>query len=188
MPCDPGRVLRQLCLPLVVMTLAACSGGRSTHESATKVHVPHVITVTSDAFGDGRPIPRRFTCHGDGTSPPLEWRGVPKSAKAVALVVDDPDAPDATFVHWVVLDMRPTTTGIDKGSVPPGAVEAQNGAGDASYTGPCPPSGTHHYRFTVYALNARTGLDDGVATSTALRVVREAATAQGRLVGTRSGG
>lgn len=188
MPCDAGRVLRHLWLPLVVVSVAACSGGTSTDESSTEVEAPDVITVTSTAFGDGDPIPKRFTCDGDSTSPQVAWRGVSKDAKAVALVVDDPDAPDGTFVHWVVLDISPEATSVDESSVPPGAVQAENGAGDAAYTGPCPPSGMHHYRFTVYALTARTGLEDGAATDIALRAVRKAASAQGRLVGTYSRG
>ena len=113
---------------------------------------------------------------------------MPNRARALALVVDDPDAPDGTFVHWVLLDIRPHTTMIAQGAVPDGAVQARNGAGEASYTGPCPPSGTHHYRFTVYALKAETGLADGASTTAALRAVRKTATARGRLVGTYSRG
>jgi Raf kinase inhibitor-like YbhB/YbcL family protein len=152
------------------------------------VHLPNDITVTSSAFHEGARIPTRFTCDGSHTSPPVAWRGVPKDAKALALVVDDPDAPDGPFVHWVLLDISPSTTQVRQGAVPPGAVQAENGDGDASYTGPCPPSGTHHYRFTVYALKARAGLENGVATDAALRAIETSATARGRLVGTYSRG
>lgn len=144
---------------------------------------PERMTVTSTAFGDGAPIPRQFTCDGNGGPPPLTWEGVPKDAAALALVVDDPDAPRGTFVHWVVLDMPRATAGLD-GAVPSGAIQAKNSAGRASYFPPCPPSGTHHYRFTVYALSERTGLGDGVALEKALRAVASSATVQGRLVGT----
>jgi Raf kinase inhibitor-like YbhB/YbcL family protein len=179
-------VARQSLLLLLFLGLTACSGGGSTNEAATNVDVANVITVTSSAFEDGGSIPARFTCDGSRASPPLEWRGVPKGARALALVVDDPDAPDGTFVHWVLLDIGPHTTMIAQDAVPAGAVQAQNGAGEASYTGPCPPSGTHHYRFTVYALRAETGLSDGVSTTAALRAVQKRATARGRLVGTYS--
>lgn len=184
-------MLSRLLLALVlVLGSTACGGGEGgrTDDAATKVDAPHVITVTSNAFQDGRPIPKRFTCDGDSTSPQVAWRGVPKDAKALALVIDDPDASNGTFVHWLLVDMGPETTKVEAGSVPSGAVQAENGAGDASYTGPCPPSGTHHYRFTIYALKARTGLDDGASTETALGAVRKAAIAQGRLVGTYSRG
>jgi Raf kinase inhibitor-like YbhB/YbcL family protein len=101
---------------------------------------------------------------------------------AWALVVDDPDA-GGTFVHWVVLDIPPATRSIAAGSVPAGATQAMNSAGSAAYAGPCPPSGTHHYRFTVYALSAPTGLPDGAATEDAIAKIRSAAQAKGTLVG-----
>lgn len=148
-----------------------------------------MITVSSTAFTDDQPIPARFTCDGAGDTPPLAWDGIPKEAAALALVVDDPDAPNGTFVHWVVLDLPPETTQLDGGTLPSGAVQAKNSAGKPSYYGPCPPSGTHHYRFTVYALSQPTGLSDGADTGKALAAVESKATAQGRLVGTyeRSG-
>ena len=148
------------------------------------MHAPDVITVSSPAFREGHSIPARFTCDGDGQSPPLAWDGVPAAAAALALVVDDPDAPRRTFVHWVVLDIPVETRVLDANEVPSGAVQATNSAGHPAYFGPCPPSGTHHYRFTVYALSKRTGLRDGAGLDQALRVVERTATAQGRLVGT----
>jgi Raf kinase inhibitor-like YbhB/YbcL family protein len=146
-----------------------------------------MITVTSSAFADGEPIPARFSCDGAGVSPPLAWQGVPPDAQAVALVVDDPDAPRGTFVHWVVLDIDPSVTSVDEAGVP-GNVQARNSAGDPTYFGPCPPKGTHHYRFTVYALSAATGLTPGAKLDEALKAIDKAATAQGRLVGTYTRG
>lgn len=148
------------------------------------VHAPDVITVSSPAFREGHPIPARFTCDGHGQSPPLAWDDVPAEAAALALVVDDPDAPRRTFVHWVLLDIPVGTRVLDANEVPSGAVQARNSAGHPSYFGPCPPSGLHHYRFTVYALSKRTGLHDGARLDQALRAVETTATAQGRLVGT----
>lgn len=145
--------------------------------------VPHVITVRSTAFAENQPIPSRYTCDGEGTAPPLTWEGVPEEAAALALVVDDPDAPRGTFTHWVVLDLPPTSTGLEAGALPPGAVEAENTGRRTSYYPPCPPSGVHHYRFTVYALARRTGLSQGAGLEQALRAVESAASAQGRLVG-----
>ena len=82
----------------------------------------------------------------------------------MALVVDDPDAPSGTFTHWVVLDIPSTTTSSSEGGVPAGGVQATTSAGEAAYAGPCPPSGTHHYRFTLVALDAKTGLAEGPST------------------------
>jgi Raf kinase inhibitor-like YbhB/YbcL family protein len=174
--------LSTLWLLVLVAALAACE--RSSTKEVNVVPAPDMITVSSPAVREGQPIPARFTCDGDGQSPPLTWQGVPTGAAALALVVDDPDAPRKTFVHWVVLDMPAETTGLEAGGVPAGAVQARNSAGHASYFGPCPPSGTHHYRFTVYALSKRTGLRDGAPLDEALRAVESTATAQGRLVGT----
>jgi Raf kinase inhibitor-like YbhB/YbcL family protein len=169
---------------LIVLVTAATACGRSSTREETAVHVPDVITVSSPAFREGHPIPPRFTCDGDGQSPPLAWDGVPADAASLALVVDDPDAPRRTFVHWVLLDIPVETRVLDANEVPSGAVQATNSAGHPAYFGPCPPSGTHHYRFTVYALSKRTGLRDGARLDQALRAVETTATAQGRLVGT----
>jgi Raf kinase inhibitor-like YbhB/YbcL family protein len=109
---------------------------------------------------------------------------VPRGAGALALVVDDPDAPRGTFVHWVVLDLPVGTAGLEASAVPSGAVQARNTAGRASYFPPCPPRGSHRYRFTVYALSQPTGLADGADLDEALGAVESTATAYGRLVGT----
>lgn len=184
----PAVVARSALAVGVLIATASCGSGPPTTPKESIV-VPDVITVTSSAFRKGQPIPAEFTCDGPRGSPPLAWAGVPDEAAALALVVDDPDAPRGTFVHWVVLDIPVRTTSVDAGTVPAGGVEAKNTAGRASYTGPCPPSGTHHYRFTVYALSERTGFRDGAGLDQALRAVTSSAIGQGRLVGTyrRSG-
>ena len=145
---------------------------------------PDAITVTSTGFQNDQPIPARFSCDGAGVSPPLAWQGVPSEAQALALVVDDPDAPRGTFVHWVVLDIPPSSPSLSEAQLPAGATQATNSAGKAAYFGPCPPSGTHHYRFTVYALSAPTGLPDGAGLDEALEAIEASAIARGRLVGT----
>ena len=144
---------------------------------------PSNITVTSRAFQDGGEIPKKHTCDGEDVSPPLAWNGVPANAGSVALVVDDPDAPRGTFTHWVLLDVDPATAAILEGQVPTGAKQAKNSAGKASYFGPCPPSGTHHYRFTVYALSEAIGLPDGAKLDDALNAIDSRSIARGRLTG-----
>ena len=147
-------------------------------------NVPMTMTVTSTAFDDGGTVPTRFTCDGDDVSPPLAWSGPPTDAAALALVVDDPDAPRGTFTHWVVLDIPTSTSSVAEGEVPEGAVQGTTSAGTAAYTPPCPPGGTHRYRFTVYALDGRTGLSDGASLDEARSAVADHAVARGRLVAT----
>lgn len=168
--------------------LTGCGGDSSSADAGPASPPPaDTITVTSSAFADGANIPLQFTCDGEETSPALAWAGGGKPA-AWALVVDDPDAPGGTFVHWVVLDIPASTRSLAEGAAPSGATQVTNSAGSTSYAGPCPPSGTHHYRFTVYALPAPTGLSGSVETGDALAQVRSSASAQGTLVGLYSRG
>ena len=116
------------------------------------------FALTSTAFEEGGDIPREFTCDGADVSPPLAWTGVPTGAGALVLVVDDPDA--RGFVHWIVLDLPGTDGGLPKG-VSPTADSPQQGRNDfgkVGWGGPCPPSGTHRYRFTLTAIAAPLGL------------------------------
>jgi len=106
----------------------------------------------------------------------------------VALVVLDPDAPGGTFVHWVLFAMSPAQQELATGTPPPGTMQALNSAGDRGWTPPCPPSGTHHYRFTVYALDTVPGDLDGADPDTAVRAVQDAAIAEGTLTGLVSAG
>jgi Raf kinase inhibitor-like YbhB/YbcL family protein len=119
------------------------------------------MKIWSPDFEEGGPIPARFTCDGEDVAPALKWSGVPSEAKSLALVVDDPDAPSGTWVHWVVVNLPPRTTGLDAGApLPAGALEVPNDFGRPAYGGPCPPGGTHRYYFKLYALDvpALTGL------------------------------
>lgn len=116
---------------------------------------PEPFTLTSTAFQDGGAIPRRFTCDGDNVSPDLAWSGAPEGAQALVLVATDPDARD--FVHWLVYDMTGTPAGglpLGVSASPDAPPQGTNGFGKLGYGGPCPPSGTHHYRFTLSALDA----------------------------------
>lgn len=120
------------------------------------------MTLTSPSFKAGGEIPRRHTCQGQDISPALAWTEVPAGAKTLALVVDDPDAPDPaapkmTWVHWVVFDIPATATGLPEGAgaeLPSGARAANNDWGRAGWGGPCPPVGRHRYFFKLYALEA----------------------------------
>jgi Raf kinase inhibitor-like YbhB/YbcL family protein len=177
---------REFAATTVALLLLASGCGQDEEVAQPDMDEPQTITVTSTAFADGERIPARYTCDDANVSPPLEWEGVPADAQSVALVFDDPDAPNGTFTHWVVLDLAADVSRSDEDSVPAGGVQAQNSARRASYFGPCPPSGTHRYRFTVYALSSPTGLADGASLSDALPAIEERAVAWGRLTGVYS--
>jgi Raf kinase inhibitor-like YbhB/YbcL family protein len=120
---------------------------------------PNPFTLTSSAFDDGAPIPRASTCDGAGRSPALDWTGAPADTQALVLVVIDPDARD--FVHWVAFDMTGAPEGHLAAGLDPSATapaQGQNGFGKRGYGGPCPPSGQHHYRFTLSALDRPLGI------------------------------
>jgi Raf kinase inhibitor-like YbhB/YbcL family protein len=121
------------------------------------------LRLTSSAFPHGSAIPRRHTCDGDDTSPPLAWEGVPAGTKSLALIVDDPDAPDPAapqrvWVHWVLYDIPPSATGLPEGvaptALPLGTREGRNDWKRTGYGGPCPPIGRHRYFHKLYALEA----------------------------------
>ncbi len=165
---------------------SATPASPSPTEAPRATPTPGPFTLTSSAFAEGGPIPTAQTCDGADRSPALAWTGVPAGTGALVLVVDDPDARD--FVHWLVIDLPADATGslpanIAAGTSPP--QQGRNDFGRVGWGGPCPPSGTHHYRFTLSALAAPLGLGghpDGAAVRAALR----AATIikQARLTGT----
>lgn len=129
-------------------------GGASSDDAGGATDQTTVpFTLTSPAFEDGDPIPDEYAYLGGNTSPPLAWSGVPTDAEELAITVVDPDA--SNFVHWVLTGIDPTTTEIDAGAVPSGAVEALNQFGEPGWGGPSPPPGRPHtYLFTLHALSA----------------------------------
>ena len=126
------------------------------------------IKITSTAFQQGGPIPAKYTCEGQDVSPPLAWSDVPATAKSIALIVDDPDAPDPAkpqrvYVHWVVYNIPISAAALlenaSKSGLPKGAVQGKNDWGKPVYGGPCPPIGRHRYFFKIHALDTSlTGL------------------------------
>ena len=112
------------------------------------------FTVSSSAFSDGDPLPRQFTCDGDNVPPPLTWAGVPDGTRSFALIMDDPDATNGTFTHWVLYDIPAQTI---QWPTEAGGKTLLNGFGRSGYGGPCPPpsDGPHRYVFTVHALDVR---------------------------------
>lgn len=119
--------------------------------------------ITSPAFVNEGPIPTRFTCDGKDISPALEWHGIPEGTHSLALIVDDPDAPDPaapkmTFVHWLLYNLPPDCHGLQEAvkesALPSGTLQGLNDFKRTAYGGPCPPIGRHRYFFKLYALDA----------------------------------
>jgi Raf kinase inhibitor-like YbhB/YbcL family protein len=112
------------------------------------------MVLHSMAFGPGAEIPREHTCDGAGTPPPLSWSAIPAGARSLALVVDDPDAPGGTWVHWIVYNLPPSAANLSSGeTLPDRAREGLNGWRRPGYGGPCPPWGRHRYTHRLYALD-----------------------------------
>ncbi len=151
------------------------------------------LTITSTAFEDGGPMSAKYTCEGDDISPPLKWDGVPDGTHSLALIVDDPDAPDPaapkmTYVHWVLYNLPPDSDGLPEetrtNGLPSGTLEGLNDWQQTGYGGPCPPIGRHRYFHKLYALD--TVLDDlGQPTKDQLlRAMKSHVIAEAQVVGT----
>ena len=128
------------------------------------------FTLTSSAFAEGGEIPAAYTCDGANTPIPLAWSNAPAATAELALIMDDPDA--RGYVHWVVVGIPPSANAFGGDSPLPAGARDGRRSGGTGYTGPCPPSGTHHYVFTLYALSTPLSLP---ATPTADEVRQAAA-------------
>lgn len=118
------------------------------------------MKITSPEFENNQSIPKKFTCEGEDISPSLVIEGVPGEAKSLALIMDDPDAPMGTWVHWVVFDI-PVINRIEENTIP--GKQGTNNFNRKDYGGPCPPSGTHRYFFKIYALDKMLNLNEGIS-------------------------
>jgi Raf kinase inhibitor-like YbhB/YbcL family protein len=169
-----------LALALLV-AVAACGGSTAapSPKPALSSGVAHITVSSPDLPGR---IPMQFTCDGAGTAPRIQWTSA--QAKEWALEVLDPDAPGATFVHWLVYDLPGAASSVGP-ELPPGAVQGRNSRGQNAYTPPCPPLGpVHHYHFVVSALDATLGLSAGASRSELEAKMRGHVVAQGELVAT----
>lgn len=141
---------------------------------------PATLTVTSPAFGDNDTIPMKYTCEGPNVNPELDIAGIPANAKTLALIVEDPDVLLETVVHWVMWDI-PVKDTIKENSAP--GIQGRNIKKENNYTGPCPPQGTHHYHFKVYALDIRLMLEEGSDKRLVEDEMKDHIIAKGELVG-----
>jgi Raf kinase inhibitor-like YbhB/YbcL family protein len=148
------------------------------------------MQMTSAGFKEGAAIPAKYTCDAKNVSPPLKWNGVPAGAKSMALIVDDPDAPAGTWVHWVLYDLPPTTSELAE-DVPKsqyvagGAKQGLNDFRHLGYGGPCPPHGKpHRYFFKLYALDAVLDLKPGLTKKDLESAMEKHILARAELMGT----
>lgn len=147
------------------------------------------MQLNSVAFKNGESIPRQFTCDGIDISPPLEWSGVPKTAKTIAIICDDPDAPAGTWVHWVLYNLPADKIGLIENTPPDqtlvgGGMQGTNDFKKIGYGGPCPPSGTHRYFFKLYALDGELPLKPGATKAEVEKAMAGHVVLQAELMGT----
>jgi hypothetical protein len=179
---------------LVLLAGVACGlAAAAASDDPAKGGASMALAITSPSFDHMEGIPRRFTCEGEDVSPELRWSGVPEGTVALALVVDDPDAPDPkapkmTWVHWVLYDLPADATGLPEAvaaaKLPAGTRQGRNDWKRTGYGGPCPPIGRHRYFFKLYALREKLG-DLREPTKAALeRAMEGKILAKAELVGT----
>ena len=145
--------------------------------------------ITSPAFADGSTIPIRHTCEDENRSPLLTWSDPPDGTRSFVLLMDDPDAPAGTWVHWVLFNVPASARGLSEAlpsdeTFPDGSIHGRNSGGELGYNGPCPPSGTHRYFFKLYALDEVLGISPGADKGELLKAMEGHILAQGELRGT----
>lgn len=173
---------------VALAVLASCGDGVSDNGTGGRV-VDHPtaikLSLTSDAFKEGQPIPTQYSCDGDNKSPALSWGEPPAGTKSFALVIDDPDAPSGTYRHLGAYDIPAARRSIASGQH--AGTEVNNDGGKPGYTGPCPPkdNGVHHYHFKLFALDTdRLSLGPNAKVADVERAASRHALAQGELIGT----
>jgi Raf kinase inhibitor-like YbhB/YbcL family protein len=178
-----------LIIVAINILLSACG----TITTPTEAAVTKQLTITSDAFSSGQSIPAKYSCIGRNISPPLAWSEPPAGTQSFALIMDDPDAPVGTWVHWVLYNIPLAKRGLQEDlpitgkNMDPNAIYVgKNSSGNIGYDGPCPPGGTHRYIFKLYALDTTINLLPGVSKEQVLKEMDGHILAQGELVGTFS--
>ncbi len=171
-------------LVLVLLLISSMTGCRASEaEETPQGESEMTLQLTSNAFSEGKTIPRKHTCDGEDISPHLAWTGVPQGAQSLALIMDDPDAPGRTFVHWVLYDIPPEVSELPEGVQKVG-VAGTNSYRRSGYNGPCPPSGpAHRYFFKLYALDKQLNLAPGATKADLEAAMHGHVLAWGQLMG-----
>jgi hypothetical protein len=179
-----GHLFRATALFCLAFAWTAANSGPAQTMGKTKMQ------LTSTAFTEGQPIPADYTCEGKNVSPPLQWSGAPASTKSLALIVDDPDAPVGTWVHWVLYNLPAGANQLPENAsrTPSATGSAAQGLNDfkrSGYSGPCPPPGKpHRYFFKLYALDIELQLKRDPTKKDVEKAMQGHILAEGRLVGT----
>jgi len=172
-----------LLLGITIYIAVQGTGPSSEVAENTPMNKNNALLLRSPAFGDGQPIPSKYTCDGEDISPPIAIEQIPKEAVSLVLIVEDPDAPNGTWDHWVVFNIPPSTTRIAEGE-PPVGVQGRSSWNKAAYGGPCPPAGEHRYVFKVYALDSLLRLSEQATKSDVLEMMKGHILTIGKLTGT----
>ena len=168
---------------LLILALVVATGCQGDEESTPEGEIQVSIKLTSEAFVEGGKIPVRYTCDGDNLSPQVAWSEVPAGTKSIAIIMDDPDAPMGTYVHWVLYDLPAATLELAEGVQATG-VAGVNSSRKSIYSGPCPPRGSeHHYIFKVYVLDKTLGIGPGASKADVESAMKGHVLAWGQLVG-----
>lgn len=142
-----------------------------------------LMKITSIVFENNQPIPAKYTCQGENINPPLSFSEVPPATQSLTLIVDDPDAPGTTWVHWVLFNIPPNTQAISENSIPSAALQGLTDFGTSTYGGPCPPSGTHRYFFKLYALDISLNLTEKAKKEDIEKAMKDHILAKTELIG-----
>ena len=141
------------------------------------------MKITSPAFKNNSLIPAKYTCDGEDINPELDISDLPDGVKSLVLIIDDPDSPSGTWVHWILLNINSEINKIREDSVPNGAIQGMNSWRKREYGGPCPGSGTHRYMFKLYALDKILDLDGDADKNIVERAMKKHVLAQTQLIG-----
>lgn len=187
--------MRYTVVVLLMFTLLSCASRPQSVVQPPPAGNPKAnkmgIKLTSTAFNEGQTIPRTYTCDGMNVSPPLEWSGVPKTARTLAIIADDPDAPGGMWVHWVLYNLPADNIGLVENlpateKLVASGFQGKNDFEKIGYGGPCPPSGTHRYFFKIYALDVELSLKAGATKAEVEKAMEGHIVGQGQLMGTYS--
>lgn len=174
---------KQALLALIFLLMPAIFGCGQKEQPEDNIMEVNTMKVESPDFKDGTSIPADFTCDGFNMNPNLILKEVPKEAKSIAIIMDDPDAPSGTFVHWLAWNISPAMIRISAGERLK-AIQGKNDFGKLKYGGPCPPSGTHRYFFKLYALDTFIGLKEGSTKQELENAMKDHILAEAKIMGT----
>lgn len=171
-------------IAIILIILFTSQINKGKEEAKIKnIETENNMKLSSPTFQNNQRIPEKYTCEGEDINPSLEVSEIPRNAKSLVLIVDDPDAPVGTWDHWILFNIPTNTTKIEEDSIPKGATQGKNSWNKNNYGGPCPPSGTHRYFFKLYALDKILNLDKNAKKSEIEKAMQNYILAKAELVG-----